>query len=165
MAKKQKKTNACRVLDALGISYRLAAYAVDERDLSAESVAKKVGLPFERVLKTLCVRADDGEVLLAVLAAGRELDLKALARAADKKAVSAVPLKELTELTGYVRGGVTALACKRPYRVYVDSMARELAEVAVSAGMRGLQLLVAPSDYARAANATWARLSRAVADS
>ncbi len=164
MSKKLKKTNACRTLDALSIRYETAAYAVDEKDLSAEAVADQVGLPRERVLKTLCVRADDGEVLLAVLSAGKELDFKALARAAGKKSVASVPLRELTELTGYVRGGVTALACKRPYAVYLDGAARDLDQVAVSAGMRGLQLLLSPLDYARATAARWAPLSRAASE-
>ena len=103
-----KKTNACRVLDELGIPYELRSYEVDESDLSAEAVARKVGLPCEQLFKTLCVRAEDKAVLLAVVPGDQELDLKALARAAHKKSIEPVALKELTELTGYVRGGVTA---------------------------------------------------------
>src|SRR6187431_3722760 len=108
-----KKTNACRALDALGIRYELHPYEFDEQDLSAETVARKVGLPAESVFKTLCVRADDHEIVLAVLPGDQVLDLKALARAAGKKSVEPVAQKELVGLTGYVRGGVTALACKK----------------------------------------------------
>lgn len=155
-----KKTNAARVLDGLGISYSLRPYEVDESDLSAENVARKLGLPLEQVWKTLCVRADDRSVLLALIPAGFELEPKKLARAADKRSIAAVPLKELTELTGYIRGGVTALACKKPYPVYVDEMALLFDEISVSAGQRGLQIVMNPNDYVRALAATLADLTR-----
>ena len=155
-----KKTNACRVLDALNIPYRLRTYEVDEADLSAEAAAKKLGLPEEQIWKTLCLRADDRSVLLAVVAANLELDLKKLAKVAAKRAVAPVTLRELTELTGYIRGGVTALACKRPYPVFVDESAFLLTEISVSAGQRGLQILIAPDDYVRAVSATTADVSR-----
>ena len=132
-----KKTNAARALDALGIRYELRSYAVDEADLSAEAAAHKLGLPHEQVWKTLCLRADDRAVLLAVIPAGTELDLKKLAHAAGKRSVAPVALKELTELTGYVRGGCTALACKKPYPVYLDETAQLLESIAVSAGQIG----------------------------
>jgi Cys-tRNA(Pro)/Cys-tRNA(Cys) deacylase len=156
-----KKTNACRALDALDIAYTLRTYEVDESDLSAESVAKKVGLPAEQVFKTLCVRADDRAVLLAVVPGSFELDLKKLAKVADKRSVAPVALKELTELTGYIRGGVTALACKRPYPVFIDEAALLFDVITVSAGQRGLQIVLAPNDYARAVAATFGDISRA----
>lgn len=158
-----KKTNACRALDALAITYTLRAYEVDEHDLSAESVASKVGLPAEQVFKTLCVRADDRAVLLAVVPGNFELDLKKLAKAADKRAVAPVALKELSDLTGYIRGGVTALACKKPYPVFVDEAALLFDQITVSAGQRGLQIVLAPQDYARAVSATFADIARAKA--
>lgn len=156
----QKKTNACRALDALGIVYQLRSYEVDEADLSAETAARKLGLPREQVWKTLCLRADDRAVLLAVIPAGYDLDLKKLARAADKRAVAPVPLKELTELTGYIRGGCTALACKKPYPVFVDETALLFDAISVSAGQRGLQIVLAPADYVRATGAHAADLTR-----
>jgi Cys-tRNA(Pro)/Cys-tRNA(Cys) deacylase len=155
-----KKTNAARVLDGLGIAYSLRPYEVDESDLSAESVAGKLGLPLEHVWKTLCVRADDRSVLLAVIPAGFELEPKKLAKAANKRSIAAVPLKELTELTGYIRGGVTALACKKPYPVYVDETALLFDAISVSAGQRGLQIVLEPSDYVRSVSATLADLTR-----
>lgn len=154
------KTNACRVLDSLGISYELVPYDFDENDLSAETVAAKVNLPIEQVFKTLCVRADDQSILLAVLPGDRELDMKALARAASKKSVQPVGVKELSGLTGYIRGGVTALACKRPYPVFVDELAELHDVISVSAGQRGLQIWIAPSDYLRATSALSVDLSR-----
>lgn len=155
-----KKTNACRALDALGISYELRSYEVDESDLSAEAAAEKLGIPSEQVWKTLCMRADDRSVLLAVVPAGYELDLKKLAMAAGKRAVSPVPLKELTALTGYIRGGVTVLACKKPYPAFIDENALLFERISVSAGQRGLQIVIAPADYVRATQATPADLTR-----
>jgi Cys-tRNA(Pro)/Cys-tRNA(Cys) deacylase len=156
-----KKTNACRALDALGIVYELRAYDVDEDDLSAETVAAKVGMPAEQVWKTLCVRADDKSILLAIIPGDQELDLKALARAAGKRAVEPVAVKELMALTGYIRGGVTALACKKPYPVFIDELMQLHDVVSVSAGQRGLQILLAPADYARATSAAYAPIARA----
>jgi Cys-tRNA(Pro)/Cys-tRNA(Cys) deacylase len=155
-----KKTNACRALDALGIVYALRSYAVDESDLSAEAVAAKLGLPSEQVFKTLCLRADDRAVLLAVVPGNLELDLKKLSRAAGRRAAAPVALKELSELTGYIRGGVTALACKRPYPVFLDETALLFDEISVSAGQRGLQIVIAPSSYVRAVSAVVADISR-----
>jgi len=155
-----KKTNAARALDALGIRYELRSYAVDGADLSAEAAAHKLGLPLEQVWKTLCLRADDRAVLLAVIPAGTELDLKKLAHAAGKRSVAPVALRELTELTGYVRGGCTALACKKPYPVYLDETAPLLESIAVSAGQRGLQLVLHPNEYVRAVAAELADITR-----
>ena len=155
-----KKTNACRVLDALGIRYELHPYEFDEQDLSAETVAKKVGLPAESVFKTLCVRADDHEIVLGILPGDQVLDLKALARAAGKKSVEPVAQKELVGLTGYVRGGVTALACKKPYPVFLDESAQLYDVISISAGQRGLQIFLHPDDYQRAVSAVYAAISR-----
>jgi len=147
------KTNAARLLDTLGIRYALRDYDVDEDDLSAESVARKVGLPPERVFKTLVVRAESKAVLLALVAAHHELDLKALARVAGEKKVDTVPLKDVQPLTGYIRGGVTALGCRKPYPVIVDASFVSFETVAVSAGIRGTQLVLDPNDYVRATSA------------
>jgi Cys-tRNA(Pro)/Cys-tRNA(Cys) deacylase len=123
-------------------------------------VAGKLGLPSEQVWKTLCMRADDRTVLLAVVPGGFELDLKKLAAAAGKRATSPVPLKELTALTGYIRGGVTSLACKKPYPTFLDESALLFERISVSAGQRGLQIVIAPGDYLRATNATLCDLTR-----
>lgn len=155
-----KKTNACRALDALGIEYRLVPYEFDEDDLSAETVALEVGLPAEQVFKTLCLRANDDAILLGVLPGDTALDLKAMARAAQKKSVEPVALKELVALTGYVRGGVTALACKKPYPVFVDETAILFDLISVSAGQRGLQIFIHPEAYVRAVSGSFAALAR-----
>lgn len=148
------KTNAARILDGLGIAYELRSYEVDLEDLSATSVAAKIGLPAEQVFKTLVARGDRGGVVLAVVPGDATLDLKALARATGDRRVELVALKEVTPLTGYVRGGVTALACKKDYPVYLDETAILFDVISVSSGTRGLQLLVKPDDYARVVRAT-----------
>lgn len=157
------KTNAARKLDALGIRYELRDYEVDEEDLSAESVARKVGLAAEQVFKTLVVRGDRRGVLLAVVPAGTELDLKAFAKLSGDRKVDTVALKEVQPLTGYIRGGVTALACKKPYPVLADDSIERFDVVSVSAGVRGTQLLLAGRDYVRAVGATLGPIARAKA--
>jgi Cys-tRNA(Pro)/Cys-tRNA(Cys) deacylase len=157
---KLEKTNAARILDGLGVPYELRAYAVDEDDLSAESVARKVGLPEAQVFKTLVVRGERTGVCFAVIPAGTELDLKALARARGDKSADVVPLKEVLGLTGYIRGGVTVLGAKKDYPVVIDETAILFDVISVSAGQRGLQLFVHPEAYAGAVSATWAAIAR-----
>lgn len=147
------KTNAIRLLEQLNIPYELRAYAVDPQDLSAQSVAQKIGLPPEQVFKTLVLRGDKTGILLAVVAGSMILDLKALARATGDRRIAPVPLREVQPLTGYIRGGVTALACKKPYPVYVDEWIELFEVVSLSAGQRGLQVLLSPQDYLRAVGA------------
>lgn len=144
------KTNAARLLDSLGISYELREYEVDPEDLSAESVALKIGLPPEQVFKTLVARGDRTGVLLAVVPGDSELDLKALACLSGDRKVEVVPLREVQPLTGYVRGGVTALAGKKPYPVFVDETVELFGVISVSAGVRGTQLVLAPAGYLEA---------------
>jgi len=154
------KTNAVRVLDGLGIKYELREYEVDPNDLSAETVAAKIGLPPEQVFKTLVVQGDRNGIYLAVISADSELDFKALALTAGDRKVEMVPLKQVQAVTGYVRGGVTALACKKDYPVYIDELAEICDVISVSAGRRGLQILLAPEDYIRAVKATVASIAK-----
>ncbi|MBI2943470.1 MAG: Cys-tRNA(Pro) deacylase [Candidatus Wallbacteria bacterium] len=143
------KTNAARLLDRLGIPYELRSYEVDPEDLSAESVAAKIGFPPEQVFKTLVARGDVTGVLLAVVPGDSKLDLKALAKLSRDRRVETVPLKDVQPLTGYVRGGVTALACKKDYPVFVDETLELFDVISISAGVRGTQILVKPADYLR----------------
>jgi len=157
------KTNAARLLDRLGVAYELREYEVDPGDLAAEAVARKIGLPPEQVFKTLVMRGERHGVLLAVVPAHAEADLKALARVTGDRGVAPVALREVEPLTGYVRGGVSALGAKRTYPVVLDESALRFERISVSAGVRGTQLLVAPADYARAVGARTAAVSRAKA--
>ena len=158
------KTNAARLLDQLGIHYELRAYEVDPEDLAAETVAAKIGLPAEQVFKTLVAHPSGSKgpngALMAVIPGDQELDLKALASAAGEKKIELVPVKELQALTGYIRGGVAALAAKRDFPVFVDETIELFDVISISAGMRGLQILLAPADYLRATKGTIAALGQ-----
>jgi Cys-tRNA(Pro)/Cys-tRNA(Cys) deacylase len=155
------KTNAARLLDTLGIRYELRDYDPGDEHLTAEEVARRVFLPSEQVFKTLVARGDRTGVMLALVPANRALDLKALAKLAGDRKCDTVSLQEVTPLTGYVRGGVTALACKKPYPTFVDDTATLFDVISVSAGVRGTQILMAPADYIRAASARLGALAKA----
>ena len=159
MTKKLKKTNAARILDGLGIGYEVKTYTVDETDLSAVHVAQVSGLDIEMIFKTLVARGDKTGVIMAVIGGGEELDLKALAKASGNKSVEMIALKELLPLTGYVRGGCSPLGAKKAYPVYLDSRATTLDKISISAGLRGMQIVLAPQDLIRAVNATTAKLT------
>lgn len=154
------KTNAARILDGLQIKYSSREYEVDPDDLTAATVAAKIGFPLEQVFKTLVVKGDKHGVCLAVIPGDMQLDLKGLAKLSGNRSVETVALKEVQPLTGYKRGGVTALACKKDYPVFVDENMCLFEEVAVSAGVRGQQLIIAPDDYIRACKATVGLISR-----
>jgi Cys-tRNA(Pro)/Cys-tRNA(Cys) deacylase len=149
-----------RLLDAAKIGYELREYEVDPEDLSAETVAAKVNLPLEQVFKTLVMRGDRSGVCLAVVPGNTVVDEKALAKLTGDRRVEMVPLKEVQALTGYIRGGVTAMAGKRDYPVYVDETAELFDVISVSAGMRGLQILLAPGDYLRITKGTIGAIGR-----
>jgi|SRR5579871_175794 len=154
------KTNAVRLLDQAGIPYELRQYDVDENDLSAESVAGKVGLPQEQVFKTLIVQGDVAGYLFALLPAGTELDPRSLAKASANKRIEMAPLRDVQAVTGYIRGGVSPLAAKKPYPVFIDETVQLWEVVSISAGMRGLQILLAPEDLIRITSAHLADLIR-----
>ena len=154
------KTNAARLLDTLNIPYELRTYDVDPEDLTAISVARKIGLPPEQVFKTLLAQTNTGEHLFAVIPGDAELDLKKLAHAAAAKKAELASLKEVEPLTGYIRGGVTVMGAKKPFPAYADETIELFDQISISAGLRGLQLLLAPADYLRAANATLADLTK-----
>jgi Cys-tRNA(Pro)/Cys-tRNA(Cys) deacylase len=159
--KPPQKTNAARLFDQMGIHYELRGYEVDPNDLAAETVAAKIGLPPEQVFKTLVARGDRNGVCMAVIPGDQELNLKALAAAAGERKIQLVHVKELQALTGYIRGGVTALAAKRDFPVYVDETIELFDVVSISAGVRGLQILLAPAHYLRATKGTIAALGQA----
>ena len=141
------KTNATRILDRLGVRYQLREYEVDPESLDAETVAAKIGLPSEQVFKTLVARGDRNGVCFAVVPANTEVSEKALARLAGDRRTEIVPLKEVQPLTGYIRGGVTAIGAKKDYPVYVEETIELFDVISISAGTRGTQILIAPADY------------------
>jgi Cys-tRNA(Pro)/Cys-tRNA(Cys) deacylase len=154
------KTNGARSLDSLGIRYSLREYEVDPEDLTAITVAKKIAMPIEQVFKTLLTTDGAGNHFFAVIPGDAELDFKKLARAAGVRKAEMVSLKEVQPLTGYIRGGVTVFGAKKAYPAFVDETVELFDEISVSAGVRGTQLILAPADYIRAAEATVADLTK-----
>jgi Cys-tRNA(Pro)/Cys-tRNA(Cys) deacylase len=147
------KTNGARFLENLGIAFELREYEVDLEDLSATTVAKKIGMAAEQVFKTLIITGGPNIYRFAVIPGDAELDFKKLARAAALRKAEMVPLKDVQPLTGYIRGGVTIFGARKPYPIYVDETAILFDKISVSAGARGTQLILSPEDYLRAAQA------------
>jgi Cys-tRNA(Pro)/Cys-tRNA(Cys) deacylase len=171
------KTNGARLLESLGIHFELQEYEVDPDDLSAVSVAKKIGMPPEQVFKTLLTTGVPGDrssslgwstgglnsYIFAVIPGNAELDFKKLARAAVLRKAEMVPVKDVQPLTGYIRGGVTVFGAKKPFPVFVDETAILFDKISVSAGTQGTQLILAPADYLRATEARTADLTKSTA--
>ena len=157
---KQIKTNATRILETKKIPFELLEYDIDMELLSAEDAAAKTGIPEERTFKTLCVRGDRHGILLACLPAGRELDFKALAAASGNKSTELVPLKEVTPLTGYVRGGCSPIGTKKKYPVYIDASALAFDYITINAGHRGILFKMSPHDLVKATDAVTADILR-----
>ena len=155
------KTNAARLLDSLGIVYEMRAYEVDPNDLTAISVAHKIGLPPEQVFKTLLAQTNAGEHVFAVIPGDAELDLKKMAHAAGAKKAELASLKEVEPLTGYIRGGVTVMAARKSFPAFADETIELHDMISISAGQRGLQLVLKPADYLRATSAILADLTKA----
>ena len=156
------KTNGARFLDGLNVPYRLIEYEVDPDDLTATSVARKIGTPAEQVFKTLLTTAGPADFFFAVIPGDTELDFKKLARAANVRKAEMVSLKEVQPLTGYIRGGVTVFGAKKAYPVFVDETIELFDEISVSAGARGTQIVLSPLDYILSAKATVTDLTKAV---
>ena len=156
-----QKTNAARFLDQMRIRYELREYEVDPEDLAAEADATKIGLPPAQHFKTLVAEGDRQGICMAVIPSDTELDLKALAATSGNWKIHLVPVKELQKLTGYIRGGITALAAKKAYPVYVDETIELFDVISISAGIGGTQILLAPTDFLRATRATVALLAHA----
>src|SRR5271155_3321053 len=150
------KTNAARILEGLGITYTLQEYEVDPEDLSAVNVARKIDMPVEQVFKTLLTTTGPNQYVFAVVPGDAELDFKKLARAAGARKAEMVSLKDVQPLTGYIRGGVTVFGAKKEFPVFADETIDLFDLISVSAGQRGVQVLLAPDDYLRAAHATGA---------
>jgi Cys-tRNA(Pro)/Cys-tRNA(Cys) deacylase len=154
------KTNGARLLESLGIPFALQEYEVDPDDLSAITVAKKIGMPPEQVFKTLLTTGGPDSYVFAVIPGNAELDFKKLARVAGLRKAEMVPLKDVQPLTGYIRGGVTVFGAKKVFPVLVDETAILFDKISVSAGTRGTQLILSPGDYLRAAQAQTADLTK-----
>jgi len=140
------KTNAARILDSNGIEYDLVAYEVDENDLSAIAVAAKLGQDVDQVFKTLVLRGDKSGIFVCVIPGAEELNLKKAAACSGNKSVAMVAVKEIMELTGYIRGGCSPVGMKKKYPSFIDETCTLFERIFVSAGVRGLQLKIVPDD-------------------
>ena len=140
------KPNAVRLLEAAGIDFSLGEYEVDEEDLSGVHAAELIGMPPEQVFKTLVARGDRNGIAVFCIPVAEELDLKRAAAASGNKSLEMVHVKELLPLTGYIRGGCSPIGMKKRYPTYIDETCILFDRIAVSAGRRGLQLLIAPDD-------------------
>jgi Cys-tRNA(Pro)/Cys-tRNA(Cys) deacylase len=154
------KTNAARILDGLGIVYHLQEYEVDPEDLRATTVAAKIGMPAEQVFKTLLCAVAGGDYVFAVVPGDAELDFKKLARAAGVRKAEMAALKDVQPLTGYIRGGVTVFGAKKAYPAFADETIELFDEISISAGHRGVQIVLAPADYLRATGGILADLTK-----
>lgn len=141
-----KKTNAARLLDAKSIEYELVEYEVNENDLSAPTLAKKIGEDIEQIFKTLVLRGDKTGVFVCVIPGNAEVDLKKAAKVSGNKNCAMVQQKELLPLTGYIRGGCSPIGMKKPYPTYIHETCQLFDHIFVSAGQRGLQFRINPED-------------------
>lgn len=155
MSKKEKieKTNAARLLDKAGVHYELIPYEVDENDLAAGHVAEELHESVEQVFKTLVMEGDKTGHFVCVVPGNAEVDLKAAARISGNKKCDLIPMKELLPVTGYIRGGCSPVGMKKPFPTYIHSTAEDFPYVYVSAGVRGLQVKLAPDDLIRVSQA------------
>lgn len=156
---KVKKTNAARILDQKHVAYELIPYPVTETELGAEHIAETLHEPIERVFKTILVRGDKTGPLIGVVPGNFEVALKELAKVSGNKRIDTVPLKELTPLTGYIRGGCSPVGLKKPFPIFIHETATEFETIFVSAGQRGIQLKISPKALVEAVHATVAKIA------
>lgn len=151
---KVSKTNAARILDQQKISYELIPYEVNETDLGAAHIAEQLGQPVERLFKTLVLHGDKSGYFVCVVPGNGEVDLKKAAKATGNKKCDLIPMKELLPTTGYIRGGCSPIGMKKHFPTYFHESVMQYEKVYCSAGQRGLQFCLAPSDLVRAAQGT-----------
>ena len=159
MAKKIEKTNAARLLDKTGVPYKLIPYEFDENDLAAQHVADSLGQDIARVFKTLVLHGDRTGHVVCVVPGNAEVDLKALAKASGNKKVEMIPMKDLLSVTGYIRGGCSPVGMKKRFPTYFHTTALDFETIYVSAGVRGLQIEIAPADLIGFVGATVASVA------
>lgn len=157
---KTEKTNVMRLLDAAGIAYRTQEYEVDENDLSGVHVAQQIGEDPDMVFKTLVLKGEKTGYLVCCIPVAEELDLKKAAKAAGDKKVEMLPMKELLPTTGYIRGGCSPIGMKKKFPTYIEETAMLFDEIAVSAGVRGAQIILNPEDLRKYVGAEFCPLTQ-----
>lgn len=155
---KTKKTNAMRILDNNKINYLIKEYSFDENSLDAISVAHKVNMPCEQIFKTICIRGDKTGIFFACIPGNKKIDLKAVAKLSKNKKAELINIKELLPLTGYIRGGCSPLGAKKNYPVFLDESAKKWDNIAISAGKRGMQILLNSKDLINITNGIYGEI-------
>lgn len=153
---KINKTNAARLLDKMGLKYELIPYAIDENNLAADHVAAELGENIEQVFKTLVLRGDKTGIFVCVIPGDKEVNLKAAAKISGNKSAAMLHVKELLPTTGYIRGGCSPIGMKKHFPTFIHDSCTSYEYIYVSAGVRGLQIKIAPQDLVKAADATLA---------
>lgn len=152
------KTNAVRLLDRAKVKYSLREYEVDDHDVSAEHVALSLGLIPEILYKTLVLKGNIDPYIVAVIPGNAQLDLKKIAKASGNKNCEMLPMKDLLAVTGYIRGGCSPIGMKKLFPTFIEEAAQLETEISVSAGKRGLQMILNPNDLATMTKAIWSDL-------
>jgi Cys-tRNA(Pro)/Cys-tRNA(Cys) deacylase len=161
MAKEKiSKTNAMRILDSAGVEYEMASYAYDESDLSGVHAASELGVPPETVFKTLVTRGDGGAFFVFVIPVAESLDLKKAARVSGNKRIEMIHVKEILDITGYIRGGCSPIGMKKAYATFIDETAILSEKMYFSAGKRGVQIILDPEILAEVSNAEFCDLTK-----
>ncbi|WP_271004032.1 Cys-tRNA(Pro) deacylase [Listeria seeligeri] len=154
-----KKTNACRMLDQQKIPYQLREYAWNENSLDARHVALETGDDPAHIFKTIVLTGDKTGNIVACIPANKSIDLKEIAKISGNKKCELIPVNTLEKLTGYVRGGCSPIGMKKLFPTFIDRSAEELETILISAGMRGLQIIIAPTDLKQIIRGTFASIS------
>ncbi|MND85618.1 Cys-tRNA(Pro)/Cys-tRNA(Cys) deacylase YbaK [compost metagenome] len=152
------KTNAVRLLDTAKVNYELREYELDDHDVSAEHVALSLGLLPETLYKTLVLKGNIDPYIVAVIPGNAQLDLKKIAKASGNKNCEMLPMKDLLAVTGYIRGGCSPIGMKKLFPTFIEEAAQLETEISVSAGKRGLQMILNPNDLATLTKAIWSDL-------
>ena len=161
MAKeKVQKTNAMRLLDSAGINYSMGTYEYDESDLSGVHAAQELGVSEDIVFKTLVTRGDGNEIFVFVIPVAESLDLKKAARASGNKSIEMIHVREILDITGYIRGGCSPIGMKKAYPTYIDETAELWDEIYFSAGKRGVQIILDPQILAEVSHAQFCDLTK-----
>lgn len=159
----EKKTNAMRILDGLGIKYSVTGYDVDPDNLDARSAAAKLGVSPEKIFKTIVMRNDKNLIFVFCVSAESEVNLKKARAVSGNKEISPVKMTELLQLTGYIRGGCSPIGMKKKFPIFIDETATLFDEIYISAGIRGRQIILSPDDLIKATDGTFADVATTVA--
>lgn len=152
------KTNAIRILETFNIPHSIIEYEFNEDEIDAVSVAEKIKLDPDRVFKTLVARSDNKGIFVFIIPGSYELNLKKAASVSGNKSVEMIKVKEIQPITGYIRGGCSPIGMKKHYPAFIDESAQLFGSISISAGLRGIQVIISPDDLCRLIDGKYADL-------